>query len=555
MRLVNHLQWLMVVFLSWAPLFLIIYAVLVHLGFFLRSPITPGDSLVPVYIIAVALVLGLLSKRAIRASRTIFTIYMALYQITILLFLYFVSGFLSLPVIVFTLLYIIGYMWLGRGAAIVSAIIFFGFGILGSFIYPNLAESLIQNLMTASVLVLLGSLITIAFNDVDKSQNEVRASRQSVIDQQNRMSTLINNLADPIVSTNINGQILVYNAAFINLIDTNINLEGKNIGDIIKLQDARANAVDINQLLEESSTVSVRDDLSTIIEGELVRLEITSSIIRSAYTGETETSNAESGYILIFRDVTKSKSLEEERDEFISVVSHELRTPITVAEGTLSNTELMMQRGDVAREKLAENVALAHEQIVFLARMVNDLSTLSRAERGLSGETEDIDVKEMIHDLYNEYQPEAEDKKLQFDLNMPGKIGHVLTSRLYLKELLQNFVTNAIKYTREGSVSINVEQSKSEVMIAVKDSGIGISNSDQKRIFERFYRAEDYRTRETNGTGLGLYVAKKLADKIGTKIMLESRLNYGSTFSISLPLYTPSTVTTPDQLDSGGVAE
>jgi len=537
-RLVSHLQRVMVIFLTWAPLFLILYAVLLYFKFFVHSPATAVDSFVPLYIAGFALVLGLVANRAIRSSHLVFTLYIALYQVVTLLFLYFASGLLSLPVIVFTLLYIIGYMWLGRIMALASAIAFFGTGILCSLTYVDFIGSLVQNLVAASVLVLLGSLITVAFNEIEKSQNEVRKSRQKIVDQQNRMLTLINNLVDAIVSVDNNGKISVYNAAFLNLLDTNITLEGKPIGDVLKLQDDESNAVDINTLLAESHTIKVHDNLAILIEGELLRLEITSSAIRSAYKSNGETSDA-GGYIVILRDVTKAKSLEEERDEFISVVSHELRTPITVAEGTLSNTELMFERGDFPKPKLAEGVKLAHKQVVFLAQMVNDLSTLSRAERGVMADAEDIDVRELIQDMYNEYQPEAAAKSLSFDLDMPGKIDHVLTSRLYLKELLQNFITNAIKYTKEGNVKITVSQTKSQISFAVKDSGIGISRSDQKKIFNKFYRAEDYRTRETNGTGLGLYVAVKLAKMIGTTIELKSRLNYGSTFGITLPIYTP----------------
>jgi len=108
-------------------------------------------------------------------------------------------------------------------------------------------------------------------------------------------------------------------------------------------------------------------------------------------------------------------------------------------------------------------------------------------------------------------------------------------SRLYLHELLQNFITNAIKYTRDGSVTLKIHKSRDEVRFEVSDTGIGISKSDQAKVFDKFYRSEDYRTRETNGTGLGLYVTRKLAKKMGTQIELKSRLNHGSSFSFTLP--------------------
>ena len=240
------------------------------------------------------------------------------------------------------------------------------------------------------------------------------------------------------------------------------------------------------------------------------------------------------GYVVILRDITKQKSLEEERDEFISVVSHELRTPITIAEGSLSNVQLMMDRDDIPKSTLSASIKASHDQVLFLAKMVNDLSTLSRAERGIGDTVEEINISELIHSLYNEYAPEAEAKGLRFNLDLSPQLGSVMASRLYLKELLQNLVTNAIKYTKKGEVTVEVKKRNSKLQFNIHDSGIGISKSDQKHIYDKFWRSEDYRTRETGGTGLGLYVSAKLAKKLDTQIELSSRLNHGSTFGFSL---------------------
>ena len=101
---------------------------------------------------------------------------------------------------------------------------------------------------------------------------------------------------------------------------------------------------------------------------------------------------------------------------------------------------------------------------------------------------------------------------------------------------LVNLITNAIKYTKTGGILLSVKKDGKRIVFAVKDTGIGISKTDQKKIFDKFYRSEDYRTRETSGTGLGLYVVNKLARKLGVNIEITSRLNHGSTFSFTLPL-------------------
>jgi len=160
---------------------------------------------------------------------------------------------------------------------------------------------------------------------------------------------------------------------------------------------------------------------------------------------------------------------------------------------------------------------------------------LSRAERGIADATEEINVTDLLHSLHHKYQKEAETRNLQLNIDLGTKLGTVNVSRLYLEELLQNLITNALKYTKEGSVTLQAKHSKNMVRFTIADTGIGISRGDQTKVFGKFYRSEDYRIRETNGTGLGLYVSTKLAHKLNTTVELKSRLNHGSAFSFELP--------------------
>lgn len=346
--------------------------------------------------------------------------------------------------------------------------------------------------------------------------------------------TIVNNLADAVFSMDAEGIIRLYNAAGLNLLDTNASVVGRHINDIFSLEDEAGTNADLFALIRDAHTVTVNDSLRMRAGDDVMRLELTFAPIRSSYSS-LDPSGTSQGYILIARDITRLKSLEEERDEFISVVSHELRTPVAVAEGTISNAQLMLEREMSDKKKLEQSLEEAHEQVVYLAKMVNDLSTLSRAERGVASEVESIDVKELAHDLFNEYHPEAEKAGLHLNLELGTHLGNVEVSRLYLHELLQNFITNSIKYTREGTITLRIHAKDSILLFEVSDTGIGISKSDQAKVFDKFYRSEDYRTRETNGTGLGLYVTKKLAKKMNTTIKLQSRLNHGSTFSFELP--------------------
>lgn len=400
----------------------------------------------------------------------------------------------------------------------------------------NSGTTIVAYDLTTLVAVVLSGVVALAISlDQAVDHLALSKSKQQESLQRDRVLTIVNNLADAILSTDMNGIIRVYNAASLNLLDTNDSLNGRSIDEVLKLVDQSDRPVKLFEQLRSTKSALTRDDLNYIYDGgEEIRLEVTYSPIRSSYS-RSKKSQTHDGYIVIMRDITKAKSLEEERDEFISVISHELRTPVTIVEGTISNVQVMMKHPDATPQMFNDTIAMAHDQIVYLAHMINDLSTLSRAERGVADKPEDIDVHELIHNLHETYNKEAIEKGLHLNLDIGASLGHVYTSRLYLEEILQNLITNALKYTKAGTVTITVQQKLGILKFAVKDTGIGIGKSDQAKIFQKFYRSEDYRTRETSGTGLGLYVTTKLAHKVGTKVEFVSRLNHGSTFSFSLP--------------------
>lgn len=395
---------------------------------------------------------------------------------------------------------------------------------------PNIADIIIVVLALIAITVVVSAILRIqgvrqAVLEHSKAQAEL---------ERYRVSTLMNNLAQGVLSVDSKGIVRMYNAAALSILDTNGSLNGHHIDEVFKTTDENGHDVHVFTLMKKARFTEVYDNLFYRYADDTARIEVSVTPIR---VGKHHARlDIDQGFILLLRDITKQKNLDEERDEFISVVSHELRTPLTIAEGTLSNIEAMYDKGIDSPERIRPVLKAAHEQMIFLAKMVNDLSTLSRAERGVADERELIDLNDFLQSLYHEYSQSAHAAGLHFDLDVPHKLGSVLASRLYLSELMQNFLTNAIKYTKQGSVTLRAITSQDTVTISVTDTGIGISKADKEKVFDKFYRSEDYRTRETRGTGLGLHVAKKLASKLGTQIVLKSRLNHGSTFSITLPV-------------------
>lgn len=413
----------------------------------------------------------------------------------------------------------------------------YGIFILSAFLwivkeYAVLSSGDIVTIATATAFVgLTSSFVSSVWDLFNRSIKELNESQMSEKLISERLGSLINSMVDGVIATDKAGRIVLYNGAALNVLDLNIDLHGKTFADAGNFVDSNNQDVDIDRFIRETkSQVVNRDYKLKYSDGSLVNLYISVAPVHLGF-GRQGTE----GFVILFRDITREKSLEEERDEFISVVSHELRTPIAIAEGEVGNVEYLVEKagGD---KKTKEALKQAHDQVLFLSKMINDLATLSRAERGkLTLDVETVDCRELINELEVDYAGEAKAKGLELRIEMDKSLDKLDSSKLYVREILQNFITNAIKYTEKGSVTLKAESYAKGVRFEVKDTGIGISKGDQEKVFDKFFRSEDYRTRASNGTGLGLYVTMKLARLINAEISLESKLNEGSVFIIKIP--------------------
>ncbi len=351
--------------------------------------------------------------------------------------------------------------------------------------------------------------------------------------ERERLLSLINSMADGVIATDEHGKIALYNGAALNILDQNINLAKKKIDSVAKIVDSNNQPISLTDMIITTTTqVTSRDHKIIYADGSIGNLYLSIAPVKLGFGVD-----GNKGFVVLLRDITREKSLEEERDEFISVVSHELRTPIAIAEGHIGNAQFMFERTE-GNPEVKKTLDIAHEQVVFLAGMINDLATLSRAERGvLKVEPEPINTHDLVKELHATYSIDAAAKGLKLNIRLDPKLELLSSSKLYVKEVLQNFITNAIKYTEKGSILLSATHRLDGVLFEVSDTGIGISKTDQERVFDKFFRSEDFRTRASSGTGLGLYVTMKLARLIHAEISLHSGLNHGTTFSIFIPNY------------------
>ena len=253
-----------------------------------------------------------------------------------------------------------------------------------------------------------------------------------------------------------------------------------------------------------------------------------------------------SGAVVVFRDISKELKENREQTEFISTASHEMRTPVASIEGYLG---LALNPATATIDARAKSyLEKAHENTQHLGQLFQDLLDITKAEDGrLKNEPVVLDAVEFARNIWEGLKQKASEKGLNYifepDDHKTGEktltpVFFIHADRDHLHEVLNNLFENAIKYTPSGKVSVNVTGGNDNVEISVTDSGIGIPAEDIPHLFQKFYRVDNSETREINGTGLGLFLSRKLAESIGGSLNVESEYKKGSTFTVKLPRIT-----------------
>jgi two-component system phosphate regulon sensor histidine kinase PhoR len=239
------------------------------------------------------------------------------------------------------------------------------------------------------------------------------------------------------------------------------------------------------------------------------------------------------GVVVVLHDITEIRRLEKMRSEFVANVSHELRTPITSIKGF---TETLLDGAMKDEETCRNFLQIISDESERLYRMIRDILDLSRIEqKRISLNMQEINVHELIAGTVALVRDQLQRK--QIELNMPEKPEvWMTTDRDCLHQILLNLIANAIAYTPEGgSITLRAESDGRSVILKVIDTGIGIPEKDIPRIFERFYRVDKARSRDSGGTGLGLAIVKHLVENLNGQIAVESVEGKGTTFTVTLP--------------------
>ncbi len=240
-----------------------------------------------------------------------------------------------------------------------------------------------------------------------------------------------------------------------------------------------------------------------------------------------------SGKICVLWDISHFKKLDTLKSEFVSTVSHDLKMPLTLMKGYVAMLSMVGSMNDQQKEYLRKITETSDQ----MERLVDNVLDMGRIEAGLGLKLEKVDIGSIVMEVVDSYMPQANNRQI----SLASKVEHNLTpveiDRTLIRQALANLVDNAVNFTpAQGRVEVRARQIDGKQRISVEDTGVGISPTDQARLFEKFYRIQKDETGDGVGSGLGLAIVKSIIEQHGGRVYVESRLGVGSTFTIELPI-------------------
>jgi two-component system phosphate regulon sensor histidine kinase PhoR len=348
---------------------------------------------------------------------------------------------------------------------------------------------------------------------------------QTLTEERNLSSAILGSMVEGVAVVNGSERLVFANPGFAEILGLDVPpTSGSALVEVVR-QTELLEAV--RQVLRGQPRVQ-----SEIVTGTL-RQHYFAITVAAVRAGDT------TGAVVVLHDITELRKLERVRRDFVANVSHEFRTPLTAIQG-FAETLLAGAIDDSQNRTRFLEIILEHSR--RLARLTEDLLMLSKmdAER-LELEIRRLSVSQLIESCLETAQRRAAEKDLRISVNTAQRLPDIAGDRRRLAEVLQNLLDNAIQYTLPGGqIMLSAEEGDAEVVVTVSDTGIGIPQADQPRIFERFYRVDVARSREAGGTGLGLAIAKHLVEVHGGRLWVDSEVGQGSQFHFSVPLFDPN---------------
>lgn len=369
--------------------------------------------------------------------------------------------------------------------------------------------------------------------------DDLRVEKEVLAKMKVKDDALLSSIGDGVIAVDPDKKIILMNKAAENILGWKINdVIGKNYDEIVILEDENgaitSDKMPIAKVLLNSITTSVTP---AVISASLYivcknKIKIPVAITVSPVVLD----NTVIGAIEIFHDISHEKEVDKAKSEFVSLASHQLRTPLTA----ISWYTEMILKGDVGKidpkqKKYLDEIYKGNKRMIGL---VNTLLNVSRIELGTFAILpQKIKIQGVLQEMVREIKHLATDKKIKLVENYEKNLPEIIIDPKLIQIISENLLSNAVKYTPHGGqVSLMVMKKGPSLLISVKDTGYGIPKKQQSQVFKKLFRADNIRTKDTEGTGLGLYIVKAIIVELNGKIWFDSVENEGSTFFVEIPL-------------------
>jgi len=367
-------------------------------------------------------------------------------------------------------------------------------------------------------------------------------------DDQKSFATIFQNIEDGVALFDVQGTIKLFNPAAEKITGwTSKDAIGINITQVVQLVNEKGEAYSetenpLKKIL--ASKVSMRDNNAFLMSKNKAQIAVSTSL-SPIVSDSGEVTQA----VIVFRDVTRERAEDQQRKDFVSTASHEMRTPIAEIEGFLS---LVLNEKVATIDSRAKGfIDKAYASTKHLGKLFQDLLTTTKAEDGsITSNPQVIEMGQLIDKIAAGLKILGDQKNILTELvigsssliNARTGSGQVVKPLYYvfadperINQVIDNLFDNALKYTEKGKITIGLTGNDKVVQLYIKDTGSGIPKEDLSHLFQKFYRVDSSKTRTIGGSGLGLFICKKIIELYNGRIWVESEEGQGSTFYVNLP--------------------
>ena len=355
---------------------------------------------------------------------------------------------------------------------------------------------------------------------IEKIFQDLTQLNKQIAKRESGMQTIFAAMHDALLVVDSKRYVILANETFRKLFALPEISEGTPLLEIVR--DATLDRV-INDAFDHGGPV--RSELT--LDGSQIELH---AVATRNQAGEI------TGVLVLFHDITELKKIDQVRRDFVANVSHELRTPLSILRGYI---ETLLDNPKTSRDEFSRILGVMERHSKRLDLLAQDLLTLAQLESvNPNLQLGNVDLSNLFGEVVRDWEKKLVPKQLSVIVDVPPDLPTVPADRVRLQEALYNLLDNAVKYSPEhGEIRLTARQRDEEIVLSVRDSGIGIGKEDLPRIFERFYRADKARSAENiRGTGLGLAIVKHVAQLHGGHVEAESELGKGTTIRVVLPV-------------------